>query len=76
MVSTLAGSGTAGVVDGLGTAAMFYDPKGVCVDSNGAVFVTDVFTMRIRKVTSTGAGCDSAFVDGNFSIYNMFLELA
>ena len=75
-MSTLAGSGTAGVADGLGAAAKFYDPRGVCVDSNGAVYVTDVFAMQIRKVTSAGACCDGAFVVGNFRIYNMSLELA
>ena len=53
-MSTLAGSGTAAWVDGVGTAARFNNPFGVCVDANGAVFVADALNNRIRKITSSG----------------------
>jgi serine/threonine protein kinase, bacterial len=54
VVSTLAGSGTAGAVDGTGAAASFSNPFGVAVDGAGNVFVADTFSNKIRKVTSAG----------------------
>ena len=54
VVSTLAGSGSGAWADGLGTAASFNVPKGVSVDSNGAVYVADSTNHRIRKVSSSG----------------------
>ena len=54
VVSTLAGSGMAGYVEGLGTSASFSEPRGVSVDSNGAIYVADNTNHRIRKVLSSG----------------------
>ncbi len=54
--STLAG--TAGAVinsaEGTGSAAQFYSPRGVAVDSAGNVFVADSSNNTIRKVTAAG----------------------
>ena len=66
-VSTLAGNGTVGFVDGAGAAAKFYSPYGVAVDSNGNVFTADLHT--IRKITPAGdvsifAGSTVGFVNG------------
>jgi len=69
-VSTLSGSGTPGFADGVGTAAQFYYPTGVAVDSAGTVYVADLSNNRIRKVkpdgtVSTLAGSGAAgFADG------------
>src|SRR5579872_3573988 len=41
-VSTLAGSGTAGSADGLGTAAQFHAPAALAIDANGTLFVADL----------------------------------
>jgi VCBS repeat-containing protein len=54
VVSTLAGSGTAGSVDGTGTAAQFNSPWGVAVDSSGNVYVVDRVNFNIRKITPGG----------------------
>jgi sugar lactone lactonase YvrE len=54
VVSTLAGDGTAGYLDGTGTAARFNLPSGVAVDSSGNVYVAEFFNHRIRKITSGG----------------------
>ena len=54
LVSTLAGSGTAGYVNDRGTAAQFFNPTGVTVDGSGAVYVADKQNHLIRKITAMG----------------------
>jgi hypothetical protein len=70
-VSTLAGNGTAGWADGLGSAAMFSGPLGVSVDPvTLSVYVGDWAGNRVRKISPTGlvstvAGSGSgAWADG------------
>ena len=50
VVSTLAGSATAGFRDDTGTWAGFNDLSGVAVDSDGNVYVADYGNNRIRKI--------------------------
>ena len=53
-VSTLAGSGVGGSVDGEGAAASFYNPSGVAADAAGNVYVADYGNNKIRKISPTG----------------------
>ena len=53
-VSTFAGSGVVGLLDGLGTIAMFYNCRGLAVDNYGNLFVADSSNNAIRKVTPAG----------------------
>jgi hypothetical protein len=57
VVSTLAGNGTSGYVDGQGNAAEFEAPQGITVDALGNVYVSEGNinnNQRIRKITPTG----------------------
>lgn len=53
-VTTFAGAGTSGSVDGLGTAAKFGRPEGIAIDAIGNVYVADFNNNKIRKITSVG----------------------
>jgi PKD repeat protein len=61
MVTTFAGSGTAGFGDGISSAAQFYFPKGMAVDDLGDIFVSDSnynttgpYTSAIRMINPMG----------------------
>jgi sugar lactone lactonase YvrE len=70
IVTTLAGNGTQGFADGMGSEARFYRPRGITVDNNGNVYVADANNHSIRKITPSGnvstlAGDGTAgFADG------------
>lgn len=53
-VTTLAGNGVAGFVDGPGATAEFSMPCGVAVDALGNVFVADSWNAAIRKIDPDG----------------------
>lgn len=55
IVSTLAGSvGQAGRTDGVASAALFDNPQGIAVDSEGNVYVADTGNNTIRKISPGG----------------------
>ena len=70
IVTTLAGSGSVGSANGIGTNASFNRPLDVKVDNSGNVFVGDRDNNRIRRVNietgvvDTFSGVDAGFVDG------------
>ena len=53
-VSTLAGNGSAGSVDGLAAAASFNGVYGIAVDAVGNVYVADANNSKVRKITAAG----------------------
>jgi len=54
VVSTLAGSGTAGFLDGPGVSAQFSSPTGITLDAAGVAYVTDAGNHRIRRIATDG----------------------
>jgi sugar lactone lactonase YvrE len=59
VVTTLAGGGSvggtaSGHADGIGTAATFYSPTGIALDSSGNVYVADQYNHLIRKINTSG----------------------
>lgn len=69
-VTTLAGDGIPGAVDGPAATSRFDDPFGVALDSRGSVYVADAGNSnRIRRIAPDGtvatfAGSKEGFLDG------------
>jgi hypothetical protein len=81
VVTTLAGTGSAGFRDDWGTAAQFFFPTTVAVNNAGMIFVADSSNNRIRQITPQGlvttfAGDGvSGYVNGvgtNARFYNLW----
>lgn len=68
MVTTIAGSGIAGFLDGPDLASNFNSPRGIAVNDLGEIFISDTGNHRIRKLFSgqviTLAGSSSGYIDG------------
>ncbi len=69
VVTTIAGTGTAGYVDGEADVARFADPYGIGIDKDGNILVADLNNHKIRKLTpqgvvSTLAGSSSGYTNG------------
>lgn len=55
LVTTIAGQGSAGVVDGLGTSAKFDNPYAIAVDkATGNVYTADYDGYTVRRITPAG----------------------
>ena len=51
---TLAGSGSIGLLDGVGLNAYFYSPTGITLDRDGNIYVADTGNNAIRKLNRGG----------------------
>jgi len=70
-VTTVAGNGSRGCVDGPGTSASFSRPSGLVVDGDGNIIVADFINHRIRMIyldgnvtTIAGSGSSPGFANG------------
>jgi serine/threonine protein kinase, bacterial len=61
-VTTLAGIGTTGSVDGIGIQASFWGPEDIVVDNSGNLYVADRGNSKIRKIAPDGTV--STFAEG------------
>ena len=64
MVSTLAGNGNSGSIDGTAQNATFSYPGSIIADNMGNVYVGDVSTYLIRKIAVTGYKIDKPLPAG------------
>jgi sugar lactone lactonase YvrE len=71
--TTLAGAAlNAGLADGQGVSAQFYNPNGIAVDSSGTLYIADTGNHAIRKVSPTGLV--STLATGFGPIYGIALD--
>jgi sugar lactone lactonase YvrE len=54
-VTTIAGDGTSGFVNGTGANARFNSPRGVALDNLGRIFVADTGNHAVRRIDTNGA---------------------
>jgi len=50
ILRTIAGNGTTGFAEGVGTAGIFNSPQGIAVDAGNNLYVADYYNNRIRKI--------------------------
>jgi sugar lactone lactonase YvrE len=78
VVTTFAGDGVAGTIDGPRAGARFASPSALAVDGTGAVFVSDNGAHRIRRIAADGtittvAGNGTAgFLDGSGNLAQFY----
>ena len=74
VVTTIAGNGTAGLVDGIGTAAQINIPAGIATDPQGNIYFTQIGFNGVRKISPSGTvstfvgSGTPGFVDGNGTV--------
>ena len=68
IVSTYAGSGEEGFLDGSAEKAMFHFPRGLDIDGSGNLYVADYENSRVRKITPDGQVSTIAG-NGDYSYY-------
>lgn len=57
-VTTIAGSGSAGLADGIGINSMFYHPSGIFQNLSGEIFISSLSNHAIRKIYQGDSGLE------------------
>ena len=73
-IVTLAGSGSIGLLDGVGLNAFFYSPTGITLDCEGNIYVADTGNNAIRKLNRGGGVCTIAGNGQSTFDYNVTLN--
>ena len=68
IVSTIAGTGSAGFTDGQGSSARFNNPVAVAADGSGNIYVADYLNHRIRKIDTSTTQNNVTTIAGTGSI--------
>jgi len=78
VVTSFAGDGIAGTIDGPAARGRFVSPKAIAADASGAVFVSDTGSHRIRRIAADGTVATVAgdgtggFMDGAGNMARFF----
>ena len=63
--------GISGFADGIGTSAIFNAPRGITIDSANNLYISEIVSQRIRKITPAGvvttiagSGASTPFING------------
>jgi hypothetical protein len=67
VVTTIAGNGTSGFLDGVGTNAIFNFPFGLALDLSGNLYVAELSNRRIRKITLPSNADPNTYVNTPFT---------
>src|SRR5690349_16473964 len=71
-VSTIAGTPKAsGNIDGRALESKFYNPRGICLDSQGNLLIADTSNYSIRKLSPNGMVCtivEKGTLNGPYSV--------
>jgi len=74
-VTTIAGNATlSGSADGTNSSALFDVPRGIAVDSNGILYVSDAGNNTIRKITHSGTNWIVTTLAGSASGLNDLVD--
>jgi sugar lactone lactonase YvrE len=71
IVITLAGTKTAGYVNGTGLSASFSSPNGVAADASASIYVADLGNAAIRKITSGAITTTVAGSPSQTALFNL-----
>ena len=69
VVTTFAGNGTAGDVNGTALNSSFFTPYGITKNSTGDIFIADYFNSKIKKISNTNLAIQENELKLKTSIY-------
>lgn len=76
-VTTVAGNGTSGYADGVGTAARFSYPSGICISTDGTIlYVSDYGNSYIRKIIIATQTVSTIAGNGTFAYADNIIGLS